>query len=186
MLNYCIQRRRNRQSESNIIIGSRSVSSSEKKSNTKSAVSYKDFSKPEEPTSSRDQSWNDLLANINTPECESAVSTNGNEPAVKDTEDRLEVEDTEDRSTVIVSSTSDNSDDEFFEAQEEISEKQSYKNLEIMSDNEGEDLIHGVETSSDQRPEGVQKHTDMKLLRNGEPLSIPITQVHIYYIFSQI
>jgi len=179
MLNYCIQRRRNRQSESNINIGSRSVSSSEKKNDTKSAVSYKDFSKPEEPTSSRDQSWNDLLANINTPECESVVSTNGNEPVVKDTEDRLEVEDTEDRSTVTVSSTSDNSDDEFFEAQEEISEKQSYKNLDIMSDNaddEGEDLTHGIETSSDQRPEGVQKATDMKLLRNGEPLSIPITQ----------
>ena len=65
-------------------------------------------------------------------------------------------------------SDSDDSDDEFFEAQEELSQKLSADKLTVDSNSVD------IEIST---AEGVLEETDMKLLRTGQTLCIPMTQV---------
>ena len=71
----------------------------------------------------------------------------------------------------------DSDDDEFFEAQEEITPRPASVTLK------GEGVKMGAPASDDGvlkvalEAEGVLKETEMKLLCTGKPLCIPITQV---------
>ena len=143
MLNYCIQRRQQRNAEYMLHENVNSKLSGD----CKTSVSYKEFERANihiMPSSSdnRDKTWGDLLANIEKePGCDDLnkefVSYSGRK-----------------------SSSSEDSDDEFFEAQEELTFN----------------LSSTPPPTVPEDPEGVLEETDMKLLKVDKPLNIPITQ----------
>ena len=131
------------------------------------SVSYKDFSKekpdiPSDVTKSstssptRDHTWNELLANINQDDGNNELKSDSRSMSYSDS---------------IKMSDSDNSDDEFFEAREEISVEQLTVTVPEEPIEEIDNLV----------ADGVFKETDMKLLINGKPLNIPITQVNLNF-----
>ena len=76
-------------------------------------------------------------------------------------------------------SDSDDSDDEFFEAQEDFSNSpeklviDNQMNIEHADENQSADENYTAD--------GVLQETEMNLLQTGEKLCIPVTQV-IYYV----
>ena len=154
MLNYCIERRKSRTTHANIS----QTNSLENNSNNhnKSSVSYQEYINKQGVgynssihQESRDNSWNELLANIDKNEA------------------------TESTQNILESSTDSDSDDEFFEARESVSEETTKESLEEVEE---------AATSSMKLPEGILKETSMKLLKTGVPLNIPITQVLIFIL----
>lgn len=167
MLNYCIKRKleKHRDSTDNL---KRTESNTSSSSHIHTSVSYKDFvsddftnesTNKNHDTKPRDNPFSELLANIER--SDSSLKT-----------------DSVSYSDLKTMSDSDDSDDEFFEAREEIG-----TSLETLTATKSVDdnvsFKSDVSGTCDEKPDGVLEETKMKLLLNDEPLRIPITQVNI-------
>jgi len=120
------------------------------------SVSYKDYDNTvdTERSNSKTSTWNSVLSNL-----EPTKSNDNTSDAVSYTDFNKKNDDVD-----------DDSDDEFFEAQEEMA-----LSSETMDVNMHSPMI--AMDQSDREAEGVLRETEMKLLCSGKPLCVPVTQV---------
>ncbi|XP_057303709.1 rab3 GTPase-activating protein catalytic subunit-like isoform X2 [Hydractinia symbiolongicarpus] len=170
MLNYCIKRKLEKHQDSTDNL-KRTESNTSSSSHIHASVSYKDFvsddftnesTNKNHDTKPRDNPFSELLANIER----------------SDSNLKTESVSYSDLKTM---SDSDDSDDEFFEAREEIGTSLETLNVNRSVDDNVLEENHvpfksDVSGTCDEKPDGVLEETKMKLLLNDEPLRIPITQ----------